>query len=277
MADTGVAGSPGERRAALSARWRTALDRCVLGLLLLAIWQGANWFGGAYWFSSPAATATRFVTLLTSGDLGRNALYTLQNAGLGYVIGGVPGMVLPFLLRRAPFIRATLDPFMVGGYGVPKLALAPLFILWFGIGAASKIALVASVVLFIVYFSTAAGIRAIDPRLLRMAELVDASPYHLARHIVLPAAVPYIFAGFKTAAPYAISASVVAELISSNRGLGYLIQTGATNFDTAQIFASIAATAIIVIAATAVMDALERHALRWRPATASDSSTAMGG
>ena len=94
---------------------------------------------------------------------------------------------------------AILDPFMVGGYGAPKLALAPLFILWFGIGIESKIALVASVVFFIVYFSTLAGVRALDAKLVQMAQVMGASERQVARHIVLPGAVPNIFAGFRIA------------------------------------------------------------------------------
>ena len=89
-------------------------------------------------------------------------------------------MLLPFLLRRHPVIVAILDPFMVGGYGAPKLAFAPLFILWFGIGIESKIALVASVVFFIVYFNTLSGVRALDPRLVQMAQIVGASERHVA-------------------------------------------------------------------------------------------------
>ena len=122
------------------------------------------------------------------------------------MIGGVPAVLLPFLLRRHPVIVAILDPFMVGGYGAPKLAFAPLFILWFGIGIESKIALVASVVFFIVYFATLAGVRALDAKLVQMAQIVGASERQVARHIVLPAAVPSIFAGFRIAVPYAIGA-----------------------------------------------------------------------
>ena len=154
------------------------------------------------------------------------------NRCCGAIVGGVPAVLLPFLLRRHPLMVAILDPFMVGGYGAPKLAFAPLFILWFGIGIESKIALVASVVFFIVYFNTLAGVRALDPKLVQMAQIAGASERHVARHIVFPAAVPYIFAGFRIAVPYAIGGAIIAELISSNRGLGYLVQTGAMNFDT---------------------------------------------
>ena len=177
-------------------------------------------------------------------------------------------MLLPFLLRRHPLIVAILDPFMVGGYGAPKLAFAPLFILWFGIGIESKIALVASVVFFIVYFSTLAGVRALDPKLVQMAQIAGAGERHVARHIVFPAAVPHIVAGFRIAVPYAIGGAVIAELISSNRGLGYLVQTGAMNFDTTSVFSAILAATLIVHGANWLLNVGERALLRWRPPAA---------
>jgi NitT/TauT family transport system permease protein len=174
-------------------------------------------------------------------------------------------VLLPFLLRRQPIVVAILDPFMVGGYGAPKLAFAPLFILWFGIGIESKIALVAAVVFFIVYFSTLSGVRALEPKLVQMAQVMGANERQVGRHIVFPGAVPAIFAGFRIAVPYAIGGAVIAELISSNRGLGYLVQTGAMNFDTTQVFVAILAATIIVHAFIAVIDVGERFLLRWRP------------
>jgi NitT/TauT family transport system permease protein len=154
---------------------------------------------------------------------------------------------------------------MVGGYGAPKLAFAPLFILWFGIGIESKVALVASVVFFIVYFNTLSGVRALDPRLVQMAQIAGAGERHVARHIVFPAAVPHILAGFRIAVPYAIGGAIIAELISSNRGLGYLVQTGAMNFDTTSVFAAILAATLIVHGANWLLNAAERALLRWRP------------
>ncbi len=246
-------------------RWRTLIDRVLVLLLILALWQAGSLWVGTYWLSSPWATTTRFVELTHNGELLRHAGYTLAEAGAGTLIGGLPAVLLPLLLRRHPIIVAILDPFMVGGYGAPKLAFAPLFLLWFGIGMESKIALTASVVFFIVYFATLAGVRTLDPRLVQMAQIAGASEQQIARHIVMPAAVPNIFAGFRIAVPYAIGAAVIAELISSNRGLGYLVQTGAMNFDTTSVFAAIVAATLLVHAANALMNALEALLMRWRP------------
>jgi NitT/TauT family transport system permease protein len=249
-------------------RWRTITDRLIVLVIILAAWQIGSAIVGPYWLSSPWAVTSRFVAQMLSGELIRQSGYTIWESVCGAIAGGVPAVLLPFLLRRHPLMVAILDPFMVGGYGAPKLAFAPLFILWFGIGIESKIALVASVVFFIVYFNTLAGVRALDPKLVQMAQIAGASERHVARHIVFPAAVPYIFAGLRIAVPYAIGGAIIAELISSNRGLGYLVQTGAMNFDTTSVFAAILAATLIVHGANWMVNASERVLLRWRPQTA---------
>jgi NitT/TauT family transport system permease protein len=246
-------------------RWRTWLDRLIVLAVLVAAWQAGSMVLGNYWLSTPWNTVTRFFASLWSGELIFHGGYTIAEAMAGCIIGGVPAVLLPFVLRRHPVVVAILDPFMVGGYGAPKLAFAPLFILWFGIGIESKIALVAAVVFFIVYFSTLSGVRALDAKLVQMAQVVGASERQVGRHIVFPGAVPSIFAGFRIAVPYAIGGAVIAELISSNRGLGYLVQTGAMNFDTTQVFVAIVAATIIVHAFIALIDIGERFLLRWRP------------
>src|SRR5712691_3373642 len=246
-------------------RWRTYADRLIVLVIILAAWQIGGFMVGPYWLSSPFAVAARFTAQILNGELIRHGGYTIEEALIGTIVGGVPAVLLPFLLRRHPLIVAILDPFMVGGYGAPKLAFAPLFILWFGIGIESKIALVASVVLFIVYFATLSGVRALDAKLVQMAQIVGASERQVARHIVMPGAVPAIFAGLRIAVPYAIGAAVIAELISSNRGLGYLVQTGAMNFDTTSVFAAILAATLIVHAANGLLAGAERVLLHWRP------------
>jgi NitT/TauT family transport system permease protein len=207
----------------------------------------------------------RFFDGIFRGDLLLQSSYTASEAAIGFVIGAIPAIVLPFLLRRLPIMTAILDPFMVGGYGAPKLALAPLFILWFGIGIESKVALVAITVFFIVYFSALAGVRALDAKLVQMAQVAGANERDVARHIVFPGAVPYIFTGLRIAMPYSIGGAVIAELISANRGLGYLIQLGAMNFDTTGVFVALTAVTCIVFIGNWTVNMLERRLLRWRP------------
>jgi NitT/TauT family transport system permease protein len=248
------------------SRGQALRDRLVVAVVTLAAWQLAALVFGAHWVSPPLATARRFLQLVADGELVRHAGFTLAAATGGFLVGGLPGAVLPFALRRMPRLAAVLDPYLVAGYGVPKLALTPLFILWFGIGLASKVALVASVVFFLVLFSAAAGVRAADVRLVGMARVVGASEQAVARHVVWPGAVPFIFAGFKISLSYSIGAAVVGELISSNRGLGYLIQAASQDFDTTTVFAGLIAVTLLVIVINEAVEAAERRVLKWRPA-----------
>jgi NitT/TauT family transport system permease protein len=257
--------APSERTGWLRPALRARGDQLLVLIALIAAWQALSSVFGSYWIGSPAGVLTRFAAGVANGDLLRHAGYTLSEAVVGFVIGALPAAALPFWLRRSPVLSAILDPFMVGGYGAPKLALAPLFILWFGIGIESKIALVAVTVFFIVYFSAQAGVRALDTRLVQMAKVAGASERHLARHVIFPGAVPYIFTGLRIAMPYSIGGAVIAELISSNRGLGYLVQLGAMNFDTSGIFVALVATTCIVFLGNWSVNALERRLLRWRP------------
>jgi NitT/TauT family transport system permease protein len=247
---------------------RTLKDRLVVAVAIVLAWQLATFTFGAHWVTPPLATAGRFFELTSSGDLPRHALFTLIAAAGGFLVGGIPGVVIPFGLRRAPRLAAILDPYFVAAYGTPKLALAPLFILWFGIGLTSKIVLVASVVFFLILFGTAAGVRDADVRLVAMARVAGASEAFLARHVVWPGAVPYIFAALKISLSYAIGAAVVGELISSNRGLGYLIQAASQDFDTATVFAGLIAVTMLVLVVNAVVDVTERRLLSWRPVDA---------
>lgn len=245
---------------------RRLADRLILLAIAILLWQAASLWFGAQWLSTPLRTGRQFLALLVNGEIVRQAQYTIEEALFGFLVGGGPAVILPFALRRSPTLSSILDPYLVGGYGVPKLALAPLFILWFGIGVESKVALVASVVFFVIFFNTAAGVQAVDVRLVQMARVAGASEADVARHIVWPGAVPYIFAGFRISAPYAIGAAVVGELISSNRGLGYMVQAAATDFDPGGIFVALIALTIVVVAVNWGLDRAERRILRWRPA-----------
>lgn len=267
MSSTAQAGTAGgsPEMAKPTGSLRTLVDRLLVLVALVGGWQLLSRWLGTYWISSPWGVAVRFVEGSLSGELAMHASYTAAEAVAGFIIGAVPAALLPFALRRAPIVTEIIDPFMVGGYGAPKLALAPLFVLWFGIGIESKIALVAITVFFIVYFSALAGVRAVDARLVQMAQVAGAAERDIARHVVFPGAVPYVFAGLKLAMPYSIGGAVIAELISANRGLGYLVQLSAMNFDTTGVFVALTAVTCIVFVCNWAVSVVERRLLRWRP------------
>lgn len=240
-------------------------DRIIFAAALAAIWQAGSAWAGPEQISSPVLVVQQLYIWIVSGVLLSHVGYTVLEAVLGFLIGALPGLLLPLLLRRRLFLAAVLDPFIMIGYGLPKIAFIPLFIVWFGIGIWSKVALVASVSFFLVFFSTSEGVRAVDPRLLRMAKIAGANESQLLRSVVLPSATPFIFQAIQIALPLSIGGAAIAELISSNRGLGYLIQSSAGNFEITGALAAVAALTLIVALTNIVVAAAEARLLAWRP------------
>ena len=249
-------------------RGRRILDRALLWLAVLAAWQALSWWLGEYWVSAPVLVAQRLWKLAASGDLWFHGRFTLGEAFGGFLLGAVPGCALAMLLRRSQFLRAAIETLTSVGYAVPKTALVPLFILWFGVGPEAKVALVASAIFFIVFYSTLSGVGAVDVKLLQTVRLLGATEWQLLRNVVWPSVVPYLFGGLRVAIPYAVAGAIVGEIISSNRGLGYLTQFGAMDFDTTLVFASLATVASIVLVLNGVLNAIQRRLLRWQGAEA---------
>ncbi len=274
--DARPASPAGKCRGGYTMNRRVVIDRLVVLVLVLGAWHLSSLEWGTIWFSSPWKVTVRMWDEILSGDLFFHMEYTLKAAIYGFLVGGIPGALLPFVLRRHPVIGAILDPYMAGGYGVPKLALAPLFILWFGIDLEPKVALVAAIVSFLVFFSTTAGVNAVNAQYVSIARVFGATERDIARHIVWPGAIPYAFAGFRIAAPYAIGAAVVGELISSNRGLGYMINAGATDFDTTIVFVSLTTLTLLVVFVNLLVARGERWLLRWRPPQQGPTSRVLG-
>jgi len=246
-------------------RWRTVTDRLIVLVVILAAWQIGSLFVGAYWLSSPGAVAWRFTAQVLNGELIRQAGYTIEESLIGILVGGVPAVLLPFLLRRHPLLVAILDPFMVGGYGAPKLAFAPLFILWFGIGDLPKLVVVTLVVFYILFITTFAGIRGVDQRLIKMARIIGASEQVISREIIWTSLLPFFFTGLKIALPRAVSAAIVGEFLVAVEGVGFSIERARQLSDTTGVFAGIVVAVALVLIINVAVNALERRAMKWRP------------
>lgn len=239
-------------------------DRLIVVAVVLVVWTGAAQWLGEYWISSPALVAHRLFQAGVSGELWFHARYTLAEALAGFVLGAVPGCLTAMMLRRYPRIEAAVGSMAAIGYAVPKTALVPLFILWFGVGPAAKVALVTSAIYFIVFYSTLRGVKSVNPNLLLSARVLGASNWQLLRLVVWPAVVPYVFGGLRVAVPYAVAGAIVGEIISSNRGLGYLIQYGAMDFDTTLTFVAIVTVMALVLVLTGALAQMQKRLLRWQ-------------
>lgn len=218
--------------------------------------------------SRPTAIAARLYDMFAGGEIMPHLVVTAQELVLGYVFGVAFGILAGYALGRAPRMAAVFEPYLMAFYGIPKIALAPLFIIWFGIAIWSKVALAGTMVFFLVFYNVYAGVRSVDGDMVNLARVMGASERRLSRHVYLPAAAPYILLGMRMAIPYSVIGVIVGEFTSSVRGLGLFISQASATYDPAGVFAGITILLGFVLAAGFVAGRLERRLLRWRPPSA---------
>lgn len=218
-----------------------------------------------YYVSKPSKIWEAMGLWVSQGQLWPSLWVTLQTTVIGFVLGALAGLVAGFVLGVNPFLAAVCQPFVDAIYAIPRLALVPLFMLWFGIGLGSKLALVISVVAFLVFYATYAGVKDVDHLLVDKLRLMRASRLQVHLKATLPSAMTFIISGLSVSAPYALVVAVTAEMMSSNRGLGYLLVQSANQFDTAGTFAAIFVLMIVGIVLMLVIRLMEMWLLRWKP------------
>jgi NitT/TauT family transport system permease protein len=235
------------------------------GLAFLLFWQ---WASGRLikelYVSKPTAIAARLYELFSSGEIFPHLWTTGQELVFGYVIGVAGGVLGGYALGRSPRLARIFEPYVMAFYGVPKIALAPLFIIWFGIGMGSKIALASIMVFFLVFYNVFAGVRSVDRELVNLTLVMGANQRQLTYHVYLPAAAPYVMLGMRMAIPYSVIGVIVGEFTSSTQGLGLFIHEASATYDPAGVFAGIVILLGFVVAAGALAGRLERRLLRWR-------------
>jgi NitT/TauT family transport system permease protein len=183
---------------------------------------------------------------------------------MGFVIGSVGGAILGVWLGVSPFASRLLNPYLNALNALPKVALAPLFVLWFGLGIESKIALAAVLVLFLVFLNTFAGVREVDQDLIDGARMMRATRTQVIFKVIIPSAMSWVFAGLKIAMPYALIGAVLGEMIAANRGLGYLVQFSGAQFDSAGVFAVLFVIALLAVALNFLVEIVQHRMERWR-------------
>ncbi|HET7850534.1 MAG TPA: ABC transporter permease [Pseudolabrys sp.] len=240
--------------------------RLVVIAIILGAWQGLSGpVFDSFWISRPSEIAIWLWRSITSGTLGADLLITAKETVYGYLIGAAAGLVLAFILAQSERAAIVLRPLILAVYGIPRIALAPLFVLWFGIALASKIMMAAMVTLLLVFFNTYEGIRSSDLQLKNVAQVLGASRWQLFWNVTLPNASPWILAGLRLSIPQALVAAVVAEFIASIGGLGYLIMDTTSTLDSAGTMAGIIVLMLIVLLLGTILDRIEGWLLRWRP------------
>ena len=246
-------------------RWMITGGRIALVLLLLFAWETAARVLGTLLFAPPLEVLERIGSLAASGQLVTDIVATLRVAALGFLIGCVSGVLLPLALRHSARVTDAVEPYILASMGIPKYALAPWLILWFGIGDLPKVVVVTLMVFYVVFVTTIAGVRAVDRRLIDMARIVGASENVIARKIVWISLLPYFFTGLKIALPRAVSATIVGEFLVGTDGVGRYIEHAREISDSVGVFAGIVVATALVLAINGVLNVIERRALHWRP------------
>jgi len=252
----GVVRGIDEAAARRGRRARLALhgSRLLLLLVVLGAWQFFGPRVGEIVASSPVQVFQALVALARSGALVRDLAVTLEEVVLGYILGGGVGVAAGAVLASSEFLAGLLDPFIIGLYGIPKIALGPLLVVWFGINLAPKVALAALMTFFLVFFATYQGMRGVDPATINAVRLMGARPLQLRRYVIFPGARASIFLGLKLGVPEALVGAIVGEFVSSSRGIGYAIQYATAQLDTAGVFAGLIVLTILSLSLNAIVN-----------------------
>jgi len=234
---------------------------------LVGGWQALAGTGliDEFFFSKPSDIAWQTWRWLASGFIWPHLAVTLAEAMMAFVIGTIAGLAAGFAFARVELLARVFDPYIRIFNALPRVILAPILILWFGLGMASKVALGVTLVFFVVFFNTFQGIREVDITIVNNARMLKATDRQLVRHVYLPSAMAWIFSSLHTSIGFALVGAVVGEYIGSARGIGYVVAQAQGVFDTASVFAGLILTSAVVLLIDLAIHRLERYLLRWKP------------
>jgi NitT/TauT family transport system permease protein len=249
--------------------------QCAVAVFVIALWQVASTttlFGDpktiSFFFSTPVAVAARIWTWFSQGTIWGHLWITLAEAALAFAIGSLAGIVIGFWFARKQMLAAVFDPYVKAANALPRVVLAPIFTLWFGLGIWSKVALGVTLVFFIVFFNVYQGVKEVNATVLANARMLGMNERQLLRHVYLPSALSWMFSSLHTSVGFAVVGAVVGEYLGSAGGLGYLIQQAEGVFDVAGVFAGMIVLAAFVLVIDWGVTLVERRLLVWRPEAA---------
>jgi len=248
------------------SRSKVLAAQALLGAAVLVLWQALVSLHvlDPFFVSRPSDIAARIVRWIVTGSLWGHLAVTLEGSLIGLLAGAALGIGLGFALARAPFLARVFDPYIKMLNAVPRVVLAPLFLLWFGLGIWSKVALAVTLVFFVMFFNTYQGVRDADRVLIDNVRMLGATERQLIRHVLVPSALTWIFSSLQTSLGFAMVGAVVGEYLGATRGLGYVISQAEGTFDTTGVFAGMTVLAAVVVIVSAAVTRLERWLLRWK-------------
>lgn len=241
------------------------IGRIVVGILLIGFWEfSSGRLVDKLFISSPSAVSQRLWKWLLDGSLWTHLSITLYATALGFIIGSLVGFVMGLVFGRYQTVADIFDPYITALYSIPKIALAPLFIIWFGIGIESKVAVSASIVFFVVFLNTYAGVRDVNPIFIHATRIMGGGETDVLRHVMIPSAASWVITGLKVSVPYALVGTVIGEFMSANRGIGFIIAQATGLFDTTSVFAGLVVLGIVGALINVGLRHVEQWLLRWK-------------
>ena len=252
--------------------WQVALLLVVLVLwyvltspTLLPPFYFTNANQAAFFFGEPLQVAGRIWDWFTSGEIYIHLGVTLLETVLAFAFGTLLGLGLGLWLALAPTAAAVLDPYIKAANAMPRVILAPIFAVWFGLGIGSKIALGMTLVFFVVFFNVFQGVREVSPVVLANARMLGANRRQLLRSVYLPSATSWVFSSLHTSVGLAFVGAVVGEYLGSARGIGYLILQAEGSFDINTVYAGIVVLTVFALLLDAAVGGIEKRLMKWQP------------
>ncbi|TAK35921.1 MAG: ABC transporter permease [Chloroflexota bacterium] len=247
-------------------RIQVNLTRAGVMVAMLVSWELASGrLINSLWISRPTLIGARLAEWVLSGSILPHLRTTMTEMLIGLVIGAILGCLVAVLFGTIPTLAELLHPFVTFLYNIPKIALVPLIILWFGVYTESKVVIVVTLVFFLYYFNVYDGIRQVDQDLQNTIRLMGAGWWDLVRYVIAPGILPFLLVATRLSIPFAFVGAIFGEFIASYEGLGFLINRGAQLYDSAGLFAGL----VIAAGIGGILDYLasrhERIALAWKP------------
>ena len=245
----------------------TAVRVAIIGGFLL-LWEVASgrWIE-PFLISSPSRIFMSLISGFREGDLIQHTWVTFQEIAIGFPIGAISGIALGYAFGRSRTLAEIFEPIIIALNGIPRTALAPLFIVWLGIGLWSKVGVVFLLTFFLNFFNTYTGMRQMDREYVDLANLMGVKGWKLTFKVILPAISPYVFTGIRTSIPFAVIGAIVGEFVAATEGVGFFIRMSAGIFKTADVFVGIIVLMMMVIVMDKIAEMIEKRALRWQTQT----------
>lgn len=256
------------RRRSLRARLR--LEHLIIPLVAVGVWQLASgrWIDPLF-ISSPSSVAHEFYDVFSNGSIWPDIRVTFSQVGVGLLVGFIPAVILGNLMGLSDRVGRAVSPYLTFFFTIPLISIAPIFVIWLGIGFRMKVGLVAFIVFFLVARTTFVGMSGLNQDIVNAVHMMGAGPWQQIRMAVVPQELIWIITGAKLAVPLAIAGDVVGEFISSTQGLGFVMNNAASVLDTTRLLMAVTLLAAFVTIIVGVLSLLEHRLLGWR--TTSDS------